>query len=308
MAKNIYQEIRDLKTLKEIDEFRNSIDEAINEQEENIRANEFISSLKDKSFGFIKENFENLSNELFKTKKGRAIINNYVSCVKTNQPLVKMHQIYECIRKADKDGDVDSYLNEAISLIGGVDKKNYGESMSKLVNVFTEAYNELRKNSSNEDIQLMFENKDGFYNSVDFVMLNKKSPKNLAEYTAKMSNIKKQIDEGIGYKVEESKDIDTMVDELMENFNRKYANQLENGVVELVKEMFVNENKESVFNKYKEQCINKLNETKKGFDESGDTDSSTRLTTIIERINKKTYNPETVNNDIYNLIEISKID
>ena len=94
----------------------------------------------------------------------------------------------------------------------------------------------------------------------------------------------------------------------MENFNNKYGDQLENGVVEHVKEMFVNEDKESVFNKYKEQCINKLNETRKGFEESGDTDSSTRLTTIMERINKKSYNPETVNNDVYNLIEISTID
>ena len=308
MEKNIYQEIKNLKTLKEVDEFRNSIDEAINEQEENIRAKEFISSLNGKSFGFIKENFENLSNELFKTKKGRTIINNYVSCVKTNQPLLKMHQIYECIRKADKDGDVDSYLNEAISLIGEVDKKNYIKSRSDVAKVFAEAYNELRKTKSNDDIQMMFENRDGFYNSVDFVMFNKKSPRNLAEYTSKMSTIKKQIAEGAGYKITEAKNIDEMVDELMENFNKKYGDQLENGVVELVKEMFVNEDKESVFNKYKEQCINKLNETRKGFEESGDTDSSTRLTTIIERINKKSYNPETVNNDVYNLIEISTID
>lgn len=308
MEKNIYQEIKNLKTLKEVNEFRNSIDEAINEQEESIRAKEFISSLNGKSFGFIKENFENLSNELFKTKKGRTIINNYVSCVKTNQPLLKMHQIYECIRKADKDGDVDSYLNEAISLIGEVDKKNYIKSRSDVAKVFAEAYNELRKTKSNDDIQMMFENRDGFYNSVDFVMFNKKSPRNLAEYNAKMSNIKKQIAEGAGYKITESKNIDEMVDELMENFNKKYGDQLENGVVELVKEMFVNEDKESVFNKYKEQCINKLNETRKGFEESGDTDSSTRLTTIIERINKKSYNPETVNNDVYNLIEISTID
>ena len=102
MEKNIYQEIKNLKTLKEIEDFRNSIDEAINEQVENINANNFISSLKDKDFGYIKENFENLSNDLFKTKKGRNIINNYINCIKTSQPLTKMHQIYECIRKADK--------------------------------------------------------------------------------------------------------------------------------------------------------------------------------------------------------------
>lgn len=308
MEKNIYQEIKNLKTLKEVDEFRNSVDEAINEQIESINASNFISSLKDKNFGYIKENFENLSNELFKTKKGRSIINNYVSCVKTNQPLLKMHQIYECIRKADKDSDVDSYLNEAISLIGGVDKKNYADSMCKLVNVFTEAYNELLKNTSNEDLQMMFENKDNFYNSVDFVMFNKKTPKNLAEYNARLSTIKKQISEGAGYKVTESKNIDQMVDELMENFNKKYASLLENGVVELVKEMFVNEDKETVFNKYKEQCINKLNETKKGFEEKGDNESTERLGHIIEKINRKSYNPDTVNNDVYNLIEISTIE
>ena len=308
MEKNIYQEIKNLKTLKEIEDFRNSIDEAINEQVENINANNFISSLKDKDFGYIKENFENLSNDLFKTKKGRNIINNYINCIKTSQPLTKMHQIYECIRKADKDGDIDSYLNEAISLIGGVDKKTFGQSMTNLINVFTEAYNELSKTKSNEDIQMMFENNDDFYKSVDFIMSNKKSPKNLAEYTSKMSIIKKQIAEGAGYKVAETKNIDKMVDELMEGFNKKYSDQLDNNIVELVKEMFINENKEGVFNKYKEQCINKLNETKNAFEKKGDGESTERLSNIIERISKKTYNPETVNNDVYNLIEISTID
>lgn len=308
MEKNIYQEIKDLKTLEEVNVFKNNIDEAINEQVEMIKRNNFISEIKNKEFGYIKENFENLSEELFKTKKGRVIINNYVSCIKENKDLAKMHQMYECIRKADKDGNVDSYLMEAVSLIGNINKEQYQKSIKKLGNVFAKAYMELSEGKASDDLQLMLTDNGAFDKSVEFIMFNKKTSSNLAEYNSKLSTIKKQIVEGKGYTFSESKDLDTMVDELVENFNKKYSGQLDNDVVSLVKEMFEGKDKEVIFNKYKEQCINKLNETKKGFENSGDNNSSERINTIIERIDKKVYNPDTVNNDLYNLIEISSIE
>jgi hypothetical protein len=197
---------------------------------------------------------------------------------------------------------------EAVSLIGDIDKKEYVKSLNKLSEVFSNAYAELCDSKSNDDLQSMLEENSVFDNSVEYIMFNKKSPKNLAEYNSKLSNIKKQIADGKGYVFSESKNLDTMVDELVENFNKKFAGQLDNDVVGLVKEMFEGKDKEVIFNKYKEVCLNKLNETKKGFEEKGDNGSSERLNTIIERIDKKVYNPETVNNDLYNLIEISNIE
>ncbi len=308
MEKNIYQEIKGLKTFEEVEAFKSSVDEAINEQIEQIKKNVFINEIKNKGFGYIKENFENLSEELFKTKKGRVIINSYVSCIKENKDLAKMHQMYECIRKADKEGSIDSYLMEAVSLIGNIDKKQYKKSLDKLGDVFAKAYTELCEGRTNDDLQLMLTNNGAFDKSVEFIMLNKKTPSNLAEYNSKLSTIKKQIVEGKGYTFSESKNLDTMVDEMVENFNKKYAGQLDSEVVGLVKEMFEGKDKEVIFNRYKEQCINKLNETKKGFEDNGDDSSSKRISTIIERIDKKVYNPDTVNNDLYNLIEISSIE
>ena len=302
MEKNIYQEIKNLKTVNEANNFKNEINKIINEQIEQIITDTFISSFKDRNFGYIKENFENLSEELFKTKKGRATINKYIKCIKESKDLTKMHQMYECIRKADKDGDVNAYLNEAVSLIGNINKDTYSKSLSKLAGIFSDAYRQLCEKN------IVLNNNTPFYDSVEFIMFNRKTPKNLAEYNSRLSTVKKHILEGAGYKIKESKNVDELTDNLMEDFNAKYSQLLDNDVVMLVKEVFSNDDKENIFNKYKEQCINKLNETKRGFEKTGDNDSLERINTIIERIDKKVYNPDTVNNDLYNLIEISSIE
>lgn len=302
MEKNIYQEIKKLKTVNEANNFKNEINKIINEQIEQIKTDTFISSFKDRNFGYIKENFENLSEELFKTKKGRATINKYIKCIKESKDLTKMHQMYECVRKADKDGDVNAYLNEAVSLIGNINKDAYSKSLSKLAGIFSDAYRQLCENN------IVLNNNAPFYDSVEFIMFNRKTPKNLAEYNSRLSTVKKHILEGAGYEIKESKNVDELTDNLMEDFNTKYSQLLDNDVVTLVKEVFSNDDKENIFNKYKEQCINKLNETKRSFEKTGDNDSSERINTIIERIDKKVYNPDTVNNDLYNLIEISSIE
>jgi len=302
MEKNIYQEIKNLKTVNEANNFKNEINKIINEQIEQIITDTFISSFKDRNFGYIKENFENLSEELFKTKKGRATINKYIKCIKESKDLTKMHQMYECVRKADKDCDVNAYLNEAVSLIGNINKDTYSKSLSKLAGIFSDAYRQLCENN------IVLNNNAPFYDSVEFIMFNRKTPKNLAEYNSRLSTVKKHILEGAGYKIKESKNVDELTDNLMEDFNAKYSQLLDDDVVTLVKEVFSNDDKENIFNKYKEQCINKLNETKMGFEKTGDNDSLERINTIIERIDKKVYNPDTVNNDLYNLIEISSIE
>ena len=93
----------------------------------------------------------------------------------------------------------------------------------------------------------------------------------------------------------------------MREFNEKYNDKLSDEEKKVVKELSESTDKEIIFNKYKEICINKVNEAKSNFEKEGNTESVNKLTSISEQINKKVFTENTVENDICNFIEITNI-
>ena len=173
MANDIKKQINsinDIKTLKEIKAICDS-------QIVNLISEEKAKALSEKPFGFIKESFENISGDLYENK-GQKYLQRYVKCIKENEDLSKVHAFYECVRKADKNGDITAYLNEAISLIGQPNKANYKTGLKKLGGVFCEVYKKY------EDVaeKSLSTHKDELDESMEYVIFNKKTPKNLAEY------------------------------------------------------------------------------------------------------------------------------
>jgi len=63
----------------------------------------------------------------------------------------------------------------------------------------------------------------------------------------------------------------------------------------------------SVFEKYKNQCIDKINETKEKYAADGDMNSVKKLSNVVEQVSVKSYNLDTLGNDICNLIELKNI-
>ena len=101
-------------------------------------------------------------------------------------------------------------------------------------------------------------------------------------------------------------DIDKFAKKMVDEFNDKYSDLTEEEV-ELIREMASSGDQERVFEKYKKVCANKLDEQKRKFTEDGDKESASRICEMKEKLMKKSYRPETVNEDIVNLIEMSKL-
>lgn len=294
--------INSFKTIGEVEAYRKAINEACDKRENLIAVCTKANDLSLMNFGMIKESFEAISPELFKTNEGKAVMNKYTKTIKGSKNLSALHSIYENIRKANAESDVDFFINSIASEKWGVDKKTVTEDCKKLGRVLAEGYILIEGNA------VLPKSNDALANAVKFISENEKSAKNIAEY----SNAVKIIRECVvkNEKVDnifESRDLNKMVEEMVEEFNKKYSSTLNEGEIEALKEVSNSEDRKAVFDKYKDTCITKLSEAKENFDKEDNAAASEKINTIIEQIKGKEFVLESVGNDICRMIELSNI-
>ena len=224
--------------------------------------------------------------------------------IKENKNLSSLHTINENIRKAGSETDIDFFVNSLMVVEWGVNPSTLKEDTKKLGRVLSEAYllvgEEAKSLIPNENVSLS--------NAVNFIAESKKDTKNISEYSDAARIIKEHIKSKDAKKnVFESVDLDTLAKRLVEDFNVKYGDKLTIEEANALREISSSEDRESVFNKYKEVCKSKITEAKKNFESKGDKASSDRLGVVLEQIASKSYVLDTVGADICSLIELSNI-
>lgn len=294
--------INSLKTIEDIEKYREEINEACDKRAKFVSVCVKANELSNKDFCTIKESFEAISPILFETKEGKDIMNKYVDTIKGSKNLSSLHSLCENIRKAGSESDIDFFVNSIASENWGVDSKTVSEDCKKLGRVLAEGYILI-----NGDASLPKENTQ-LANAVKFISENKKSHKNIAEYSSAVKVIRSVAEKNEEKNdIFESRDLKTMADELVEEFNQKYSSQLTNGEIDALKEIINNTDRESVFEKYKSECLSKLSEAKDKFEKDNNSSASEKVSSILERVSSKKYSIDTVGNDICGMIELSNI-
>jgi hypothetical protein len=296
--------VNTLNTIQEVESYRNMINEMCDNRHKFIVLCEEAKELSTKSFGFIKESFEALSPILFKSSEGKKLMNKYTKMIKENKNLSSLHTINENIRKAGSETDIDFFVNSLMVVEWGVNPSTLKEDTKKLGRVLSEAYllvgEEAKNLIPNENVSLS--------NAVNFIAESKKGTKNISEYSDAARIIKEHIKSKDAKKnVFEFVDLDDLAKRLVEDFNVKYSDKLTIEEANALREISSSEDRESVFNKYKEVCKSKITEAKKNFESNGDKASSDRLGVVLEQIASKSYVLDTVGADICSLIELSNI-
>lgn len=294
--------INSLKTIKEVEDYRKKMNEECDKRANMISVCTKANDLSLKDFGTIKECFEAISPELFKTKEGKAVMNKYISTIKSNKNLSSLHSLYENIRNVNADSDVDFFINEVAANDWGIDKKSVDNDCKKLGRVLAEGYILIGGNAvlPSENTRLA--------GAVKFISENKKTNKNIADYSNAVKVIREAVEKN--EKVEtvfESKNLEELAAELVEEFNKKYSSQLTEGEADALREVSNSIDRESVFEKYKKTCMDKLSEAKENFIKENNSAASEKLSAIMEQISNKTYSVETVGNDICGMIELTNI-
>lgn len=296
--------IQSFKTIKEVEEYRNKINEECNSRIEFINIVKKADDLSNKSFGYIKECFESISPELFNTKEGKSILNKYTSVVKRNKNLSTLHNIFEGIRKSGKNTDFNFLIEQIMNKNENhIDKSTLKKDVKSLGMVLAEGYALLGKEADD----LLPKENVALYSAIDYITENKSTLKNIAEYSDAVSIIRENIENKDIKNVFESRNLEDLASELLEEFNKKYSDNLTEEEASVLKEIASSNDRETVFNKYKNSCVEKISEAKKNFDSKGDTNSSKRLENVIEQVSNKKFCLDTIGEDICNLMELSNI-
>lgn len=296
-------DINKIKTIEELEEFRTKVNEECDARKQVLTVVDKAKNISKQDFGYLKETFENLAPSLWLFSNGKETMKKYKNTIKENKELMKLHNLYENIRKANKNSDVDFFVNSVASKDWSIDNKRLSEGLKKLGAVVAEGYVKVFDKAD----ELLPEKNDKLYNAVKYITENKKTEKNIYEYSEAVKVLREKIESND----EKSSLFESKADEKLADavrlFNEKYENELDEKERKLVKEMAESSDSKSVFDKYKKLCEDKIKTSKEKFDNEGDSESSKKVSTILEQVSKKEYSKETVYEDVCKLIELSEV-
>ena len=296
----LHTTIKNIKDINVLRTMKNEFNALCEAQEKHLQSIEEAKSLNTNSFLFIKESFNNLSDKLFKTSKGRQVLNRYINEHKSNKDLQKMFFIYENISTANKTLNLDNLLDEMKKMVGNINEKRLEKGINRLSNLLKEAYVVVGLDSAE---MLSKHNNAILDESVKYVATTTKKLDNLTRYNICLNEIKKFIDNNaISEPVFES--TLTKPEDIIKEFNNKYSKEtLGEDNYNLFLEIKNSNNKSEVFEKYKNECLQTIEEAIKGTEEQTTCD---QLFEFKTRISRKEYNPDTLGTDVANFIELQK--
>lgn len=245
-----------------------------------------------RGFGVIYKVIEENTVNMFKKKGENKKLAEIVKYIKENKTLMNEMNTLKALMYPENVKDAENYVNEALSIIPSLDKKEVFEENEKLIS-------KMRELGINEMIDIKDDDME-LFEAVDYLMSNRKSFSNLNEYVDK----KKVVVEHVRNVCEnESKKADKKIDEvydsLKKSISEKYEglNDDEKALMEKVNET---DDKEGLFEETKKEALKMLQERYN----SCTTENKEKIDGIISLINERKFNESTICADVAEMIEI----
>jgi len=257
-----------------------------------------------KTFGYLKESFENLSPKLFKSEEGKAVMKKYASAIKENKSLSSLHKLYENIRKAHSGIDFDYFVGTLCETNWNVKPKELNEGMEKLAGIVAEGYIVVGEGAGK---YLGTEN-DRLDGAIEFIAENKVGQKNIVKYSEAVKVIREAVEKNgnIADSFKKETDLDKTIEDLVAKYSKdEYTDQEE--IDQVSNAIARSGDEETVFVKKKTECVNSLDEAIKKYSDGNHEEELSTLKKIHEQVSAKSYNPETIGPDICNFVEMSKL-
>ena len=304
IMKHIDETINKVRTIDELNEMQNRVEQLFDMRRRVLNLVEEANKMNGKSFGYLKESFENLSTKLYKTSEGKAIMKRYTQAIKENKSLTSLHKLYENIRKAHNDMDLDYFVGSICETDWNVKKNELAEGVKKLAGIVAEGYVVVGEAAKNY-VGTVNDKLDG---AIEFIAENKTDKKNIVKYSEAVKVIREAAEKNgnISDSFNKDTDLDKTIQDLVKKFSDneetdgKDREQAENNIVRGGEE-------ETVFRNKKTDCLDSISEAIKKYEADGDKEEVETLQKIHEQITAKEYNAETLGSDICNFIEMTKL-
>lgn len=290
--------INNKETLLKLQEQMNKV---FDEKIEILSLKESIDKIDTISFIQCKNVFEGISDKLFETKKGKKIIGKYIKLLSENEELRTLNTLYEKIVNKDDCEQSYYFINECINEIGKFTTEALNNKISLLKNVLKECV--YQSNIKHEELDSLMEYKNDMDKNLSFIMENKRSLKNIDDYTKSIYQVcesisnNKRNDDIIVNVTNVSDYHEFMTNENVSETDKEFMN-------DCIKASLNEDEMKNTFVKYKNVCIEKLSnkislcETK---------EDEIRFTTMKSNLEKKEFIKEHFDEDLINLYELKTV-
>jgi Ni,Fe-hydrogenase maturation factor len=285
----------DLTTSDGLVKFQETLNAVINNKIQESKLNEAYKGFNSLSLGCLNALFESISDKLYETKKGKNLIKEYINSIKKNSSLQSKYTLFESVKNCSNDiSHPELFLSEASKLKGHLKEAK----IATVANILKECFSEVKINADEIKAVIDAYNKS-VCPSIDYILENKCTPKNIVEYHSNMSKVLEYIKENVQYSTE-LKEIRPVKD-VMNDIKNSLSEETEKYISNVLNDIYYSgKNIEELFETYKTRCIDILSESVK----NGSIEEANRLSALKERLSTKDYNKETVNEDLLRLSEL----
>lgn len=250
------------------------------------------------NFGVLNHIFEDALPILFKGNK--KAVKNVIKLIKEDSNLRSQFNFYNALRQYNnataKHTSPSEYVEKVYELASkGIDKKSLSESNNKLRDMMFECGVSPQSLVSDADKE--------FYNNGNNLLSKKNTLSNMASILESVNGLSQYIDKKKGETLKEGNDLAQM----LEDFEKKMKDTLNESEASLVKDItdfknpLAEERKRKLFYKFKNECIDKVDEMIK---ENGETDE---LMSLRKQLSEQEFNNESIVKDIAKMLEVRDI-
>lgn len=275
---------------------KNMLEEAI---EESKHEKELMNEMNTTNFGILNHIFESELPTLIKTNK--KAVREVIKTIKEDKNLKNQFNFYNVIKEQYNGKHAEIISPEAMLVkiakivCENIDLKTVKASNDKLRKVMIE----------NNIIPSEFVDAESrkLYESGNIILTKKKSTNNMIPLVESYDTVSKWMDAHKDDKKDNGQDVDTLIEEF-ENKLKTNLNESEMSFVQEITDFrspIAEKRKEKLFNKFKNECINKINDMLK------EDSENIELKGLSEQINEMTFNKESIVKDIAKLLEIRDI-
>lgn len=275
---------------------KDMLEEAI---EDSKHEKELMEEMNTTNFGVLNHIFENELPTLIKTNK--KAVRDVIKTIKEDKNLQSQFNFYNVIKEQYNSSHAEMITPEialeklAKIVCEEIDLKSIKKSNKKLRDVMAEN-NIIPSDFVDEESKKLYE-------SGNIILTTKRTSNNMLPLAESYNNVCQWMDKHKDDKKKNDKDIDTLIEEF-ENKLKTNLNESEMSFVQEITDFrspIAEKRKEKLFNKFKNECISKINDMLK------EDSDNVELKGLSDQINEMTFDKNNIVKDIAKLLEIRDI-
>ena len=288
--------------INELERIRKVFNSVVDKEQELNRIHSLKESVEELSIPELKQVYESISDKLYATDGGKKLLSKYIKLVTENKTMQTEYVIVNGIYSPMDVMDTPMYITELFAIHGKRDKE-YKAKKGQVVDLLKECIDTVNMSSSDLE-NIINESKNDVNSSIEYLLSIKRAASNVNDRVKSMKLLEGKVNDAniVNESIVDNRKASELINDLsnvtdgLEEWQKRVVNDISKYILE-------NKTKEDLFNDYKTECINTINESINNT-EDGNFETVSQLKGMVSQLSEKKYNKETVNEDLFMLSEL----